>query len=455
MGGKGSSADSSGMYEAMAAAQASQQAYQLGEQQLQWSQQVWNQEQPLVDQSEQAQIQLSDEQQRSLEQAQAESEQQYSQYEQIYAPLEAQFAGQAETWDSPQAQALARGQAMGSIAEQGQQALGSAAETLRSYGINPSSPRYAALYTSEQPMLGAAEAAAGTTASQNLKLQQMGLESQAINTGRGLVNSSQGLTTAGTQAGSAAESAAAGSAATAQSDLSTGSTAMTQPTQWFNAGTNAMNSYVNAVNGYNTANNQANEDAGSEFGSILGTAGGLLTKFIAKGGSVSAYADGGMVTPGSGLGGGNGYQTTPQQGGGITGIPSAPIPPQQYTSGGVSRVPPSDAGATPGGTVPIHASPSGGVVTDDVPAMLTAHEFVIPKDVAVWKGHEFFAKQIDAARRGQHQFNNREDIGGEATSAIPQRPTFVSRPAHAQGHAMGGAIPVSPLQSTTMQGAIG
>ena len=169
------------------------------------------------------------------------------------------------------------------------------------------------------------------------------------------------------------------------------------------------------------AQNEANASSGSEFGSILGTAGGLLTKFIAKGGAVSRYEDGGMVTP---------------MGGGM-GIPAMPSMPR-YAGGG-------DAGATPGGTVPIHASPSGGVATDDVPAMLTAHEFVIPKDVAVWKGHEYFAKQIDAARRGQQGFNNRDDIGGEPTAAIPQHPTFVSRPAHA--HNMGGAIPSMPAMA--------
>ena len=89
--------------------------------------------------------------------------------------------------------------------------------------------------------------------------------------------------------------------------------------------------------------------------------------------------------------------------------------------------------------MPAYASPSNGQATDDVPAMLTANEFVIPKDVATWKGHEYFAKQIDAARRGQQQFAQRDDVGGEPTSAIPQQPTFVSRPTH-----MGttrGAIP--------------
>jgi hypothetical protein len=425
MGGdKGGSANSSGMMEAMASAQAANQAYQLGEQQLQWTQQVWNQEQPLMDASEKQQMALAAAEASSLEQSQAESAQQYAQYESTYAPLEASYVNQAENWASPSAVAQARGQAMSDVAEQGQAGLNSAAETLRGYGINPGSGRYAGLYTGAQPMLGAAEAAAGTTAAQNLRLQQMGLESGAINTGRGLVNATEGLTTAGTGAGNAASGAAGAAANTANTNLSTGSTAMTNPSQWFNAGTNAMNSYVGAVNGYNQAQVGFNEAGAQEmggFGSALGSVLGAGIMRIEKGGAVG-YAYGGGVDP----------TLTPTQGGGMTGIPSAPVMPPQPTA----------LGYTPGGTVPVHASPSGGVITDDVPAMLTANEFVIPKDVATWVGHKALASQIDKARQEQQKFSSRDDIGGEPTHAIPQRPTFVSRPVHA--HNMGGAIPMQP-----------
>jgi hypothetical protein len=50
-------------------------------------------------------------------------------------------------------------------------------------------------------------------------------------------------------------------------------------------------------------------------------------------------------------------------------------------------------------------SPSGGRQVDDVqaqapggPARLNADEFVIPRDVALWKGQEFFQKLIDQSR---------------------------------------------------------
>jgi hypothetical protein len=422
-GNKGGSADQSGMYAAMASAQAAQQAYALGEQQLQWTQSVWNQEQPLIDASEKQQMALSQQEQQSLAQMQAESQQQWQQYQQLYAPLEATYVGQAENWASPENTALVRGQAMGAVGEAGQQQINNAAEQLRSYGVNPSSPRYAALFASAQPMLGAAQAAAGTTAEQNLKLQQLGLESGAINTGRGLVNATGNLTSTGTTAGQAATGAASGAAGTAQSNLATGSTAMTAPTAWFNAGANNMNSYVNAVNGYNQAQLGYAQVGANESSGLGSLAGGILGMFkIARGGPVG-YQAGGAVDP----------TLTPTQGGGATGIPPTPIPP----------------GGTPGGTVPPHASPSMGVATDDVPAMLTANEFVIPKDVATWKGHEYFAKQIDAARRGAQQFANRGDIGGEPTGAIPQRPTFVSRPQGPQ-QMMGGGIPTQPPMRPAM-----
>jgi hypothetical protein len=325
---------------------------------------------------------------------------------------------------------------MADVGEKGMAGVNTAAETLRSYGINPGSSRYASLYTSAQPMIGASEAAAGTTAAQNLRAQQMELESNAINTGRGLVNATGSLTQAGTGAGSAGAGAASGAGGTASTNLSTGSQAMTAPTQWFNAGTNAMNSYVGAVNGYNQSQAAFNEAGASEMGglgSAFGSIAGLAMGKIAKGGPVG-YAGGGPALPP--VPGMPSYQTTPDQGGGMTGIPSSPMMPRQVYAGG------GDAGATPGGTVPIHASPSMGAVTDDVPAMLTAHEFVIPKDVAVWKGHQYFAGQIDKARQEQAKFSGRDDVGGEPTSAIPQQPTFVSRPPHA--HNMGGAIPAYP-----------
>jgi hypothetical protein len=87
----------------------------------------------------------------------------------------------------------------------------------------------------------------------------------------------------------------------------------------------------------------------------------------------------------------------------------------------------ADGGPTDGGGVPNDASPSDGAAIDDVPARLTAGEFVVPKDVAAWKGEEYFQKLIDQSRKAKGQASAKPAIG----YAPAEEPTFVSRPAGA------------------------
>ena len=222
------------------------------------------------------QMALEGQQQKSLQQMMNEAAQQWDTYQKDYLPEEEKLIGQVNDWASPGNQALVRGEAMGTIASQGQQGINTAAETLREYGLNPGARKYMSLYTEAQPMLGAAQAAAGTTASQNLKLQQLGLESGVINTGRGMVNATGALTTAGTGAGAAGANAAAGAGNTLEQNLATGSQAMSNPAQMFNAGTNAMNTYVGAVNGYNQSQADFAQAGASEMSGLGSAAGGVL-----------------------------------------------------------------------------------------------------------------------------------------------------------------------------------
>ena len=273
MGGKGS-ADNSGVMAAQASAQAAELEYQLGSQQLAWAKQVFNQEQPLVDQSEKLQIAAAM-QQNAFEQ------QQIALYNQYYQPLEKAYIGQAENWASPANTALVTGQARSGVANNVQQGIETAKKQLEGYGVNPSDPRYAGLYIGANTMGAAGEAAAGTTAAQNLKLQQMAMEGQAIQTGRGIAGNSPAMTNAAAGAGS-------GAASTAQQNLSTGSNAMTAPVNWFNSGASNMSVYTNAVNAYNTANlgyAQLGAQSMSGIGSILGDITGMF-KFE-KGGGVN------------------------------------------------------------------------------------------------------------------------------------------------------------------------
>ena len=58
----------------------------------------------------------------------------------------------------------------------------------------------------------------------------------------------------------------------------------------------------------------------------------------------------------------------------------------------------------PGGPAPVKASPSRGAKTDDIDAKVNAHEFVIPKDVAIFKGHEHFYKLMESARKTRLEY---------------------------------------------------
>jgi hypothetical protein len=95
--------------------------------------------------------------------------------------------------------------------------------------------------------------------------------------------------------------------------------------------------------------------------------------------------------------------------------------PQRMAGGGQAGRPEP----TRGGFVSRELSPSSGSRTDDVQARLNAGEFVIPKDVAAFKGKEFFYKLIAQARK------NRTG-GGQPQqpqqSQRPQRPQTGYRP---------------------------
>lgn len=387
MGKSAPAPDNSAVIAAQASAQAAQEQYQLGEDQLNWAQTQWNQEQPLISEVTNADA-------AGQNQANTFAGQQQNLFNTTFEPLEQQYAKAASTYDSPSQEAVNAGAAEANVSTSMEAQRNAAQTQLESFGVDPTSTRYAALDYGTRAMQGAAMAGAGTTAIQQTKLQGLGLENSAIQTGEGLANSTAGLLNAGTGAGGTAASSTEG-------NLTAGSNAMTGSTAFTNAGTNAMNTDVNAVNGFNTAQEQgfATSQAGATgMGSALGGIFGALmpSNGIAGLASMAALRRGGPV-----------QRTALALGG-----PSQPT------------------GQTPGGAVPITASPTLGKASDDVPANLTAGEFVMPKDVVDWKGQEYFAKQIDGARKAAIQFNQRSDIGGQPSKPLPNAgaPTFVSRP---------------------------
>ena len=391
MGGKGGSSDSSGVTAALASAQAADQAYALGEQQLQWSQSVWNQEQPMIQQVTQADV-------AAQQQQTAFATEQQQLYQGTYEPLEQSYAQQAQQWASPGQQQINAGAAMTNQAEAGESQRNAATQQLESFGVNPGSTRFAGLDLASRTSQAASEAGAGTTATQATLLQGLGLEAGVVNTGRGLPNTSAGLSATATGAGSAAAGAS-------QANLATGSAAQTAPTNWFNTGAANMNTYVNAVNGYNQS-----QLGYAQIGAMQGMGAGS-----ALGGILGMLEQGGLADPSTFKGGV---------------LPSG-------NPGGASRAPGElgaalPTNATTGGVIPSQSSPSGGQTVDDVPARLTVGEFVIPKDVVEWEGQKYFYGQIDKSRSAKDQANQRTDIGGKQGMATPASPTFVSGPARQQ-----------------------
>lgn len=95
-------------------------------------------------------------------------------------------------------------------------------------------------------------------------------------------------------------------------------------------------------------------------------------------------------------------------GGGLPDYSQMPDYSSMDTSGGYSD---PSMGFAGGGPVPQSASPSAGRRVDDVPAQLpggaparlNADEFVLPRDVAKWKGQEFFHKLIAQSRANMAQ----------------------------------------------------
>lgn len=306
------------------------------------------------------------------------------QYETVFQPLEDQYVQESKDYGSQANQQFAAGQAMSGVSQQFEQQRQNAAQNLEAFGVDPSSTRYAAMDIGVRTQQAAAAAAAGSNAALQTRQAGMGLEGNAINIGMGLpANINAGQNTSVNAGSSAANTALATTASGAQT-MGTGvqygglaqgfgGTAVGA----LNAGTGAVNAWGNALNeGFNNQMSafNANQQSSSGIGSLLGTA---------IGSAGFALADGGAV-------------------------------------------PQSSALPTTGGRVPINASPSNGTNPDDVPARLTADEFVVPRDVAKWKGEEFFQKLIAKSR--EDKTTNRP---AQARVALPipgRAPTFNSSP---------------------------
>ena len=358
-------------YTAVAAAseESARMSFELGREQLAWAKEQYGRDSEIVNRVVDAALTRMDD---NDEAALADRKR----YEATYQPLEDKLVQEAQDFASPERQEQRAGQASAAVAQQFDVQRRAAAQNLEAYGVDPSSTRYAALDMGSRVQQAAAQAGAANQSREQTEAMGRAMRSEAINVGRGYPGQIAGTYGTALQSGNAAVNSALGGTASGAATMGTGA-------QWTGMGNQGLNTWGNTLNmGYNTqmqqfqANQQSSSGLGGLFGSVLGAAGNA-------GGFANLFAEGGAVPE----------------------------------------------GATPGGNVPASASPSGGKAIDDVPARLTAGEFVVPKDVMSWKGEEFFQKLIDGSRKAKPQASAKP----EYAIMPPQAPTFSSRPA--------GAIP--------------
>lgn len=350
-----------------AASQASAElSYKLGQEQLAWAKEQYAQDREISDEVVSRFL-------RSLDANQESAEKDRARYERVYQPLEDSLAREAQDYASGARKDLEMGRAQAGVAQQFDAARDAATRQLEGFGIDPSSTRYAALDIGMRAQQAAAQAGAGNQAAQQTDAIGRALRSEAINVGRGYPG--QIAQTYGT-----ALQSGTGSVNSQLATTQSGANTMGTNTQYMGLGNQALGTWGNTLNmGYQNqlaaynAQNQANDMSG--WGSALGLIGASAVRFLEDGGAV-------------------------------------------------------DGNMTSGGAIPAHASPTRGQAVDDVPAQLNVGEFVVPKDVAQWKGEEFFQKLINQSRQAKDQAVAKPSVG----VAPVQQPTFVSRPA--------GALPV-------------
>ena len=378
---------------AMASAANSQAGQQFSEDQLAWSKQQYYDNKATTDKIVNMSLDNAATQQ-------AEAKTAYDRYQSQYQPIEDKLLGQVQDWASPTRIASQEGAAEATAQQQGAQARTASQQQLESFGINPSSTRYAAMDVGNRTATGASAAAAGTNAANLAQQQQLGLESEAINIGRGYPGQVSSEFGGSTSAGSAANNAQ-------NTTFATGSTAMNSGfSTGMNASNNALSTWGNTLNmGYSNALSASQQSSG--IGGLLGNVAGAALPMMmgmAEGGAVPTmgYAGAGTVAP--------------------------PYP------GGNGPAPPSGAGAVPTGAPgAAGALPPGD--TDTVHAALTPGEFIVPLKATQWYGEKFFQDLITKADKAQMQAKARP-----APAPLPPGPpTVVSRPPAQQGAVPMGA----------------
>lgn len=371
MGGSKNRAPPPPDYSGVAAAseRSAELGFQLGQDQLAWAREQYASDREILDRVVNAAMERQE-----INDADAAADR--LRYEQVFQPLEDRMAREAIDFASPERQRLEMERAQSTVAQQFEAQRRAAVQNLESFGVDPSSTRFAALDAGSRVAQAAAAAGAGNQARAQTEAIGRALQSEAVNVGRGYPGQVAGTYGTALQSGNQAANTQLAGTASGASTMGTG-------TQWTGLSNQAVSTWGNALNmGYNNALAAAdfNSRQSSGLGSLAGAALGAAGNAGSFGALFAGLNEGGKV--------------------------------EDITSGG---------------NVPASASPTRGRAIDDVDAKLTAGEFVVPKDVVSWKGEEFFQKLIEGSRKAKPQAPAQPEYAIAPMGA----PTFASRPARA------------------------
>lgn len=361
-----------------------------------------------------------------------------------YQPLEDDAIRDAQSFATPERKEYQMGKAQAAVNQQFDTARNNATAQLESFGIDPSSTRYAALDVGARTAQAAAAAAAGTNAADQVDAQGRALRSEAINIGRGYPGQVAQQFQTANQSGNS-------STANDLAITASGRAGMGTPVQWGGLSNQATGIWGNTLNMQfqnQLDSYKAEQSSSSGVGALLGAVAGKAISALPfsdervkegaipvgktfDGQTIYRYRLKGQEAEQIGLMAQEVEQRDPSAvhedehgikhldyrqatqgatgehgriphmaGGGAIPMPGMPRPPVQAQ--------PAQALPDAGRPVPNALSPSRGAVTDDIPAMIDGQqparinsgEFILPKDVVAWKGQEWAQKEIEKARKG-------------------------------------------------------
>lgn len=149
-------------------------AGQLAGQQYDWANNQFQNNQNLTDSNVNNYLQNSD-------MAGQASQRDYQNYNDIFNPAASSLTQDWQSYTSPGRVASEMGRSEANVAQNAESQRANTERSLRSYGVNPSDPRYAGAMAASRTAQAAAEAGAGTQARLNTEATGRGLRTQALN----------------------------------------------------------------------------------------------------------------------------------------------------------------------------------------------------------------------------------------------------------------------------------